>query len=86
MNSKILFHRETIALIWTSVINWFRYGEKWLDLKKHFKNVLKDTLMQILKCPYMFVFLQKQYSANFAFLKLRILELFAREVCKFLKK
>ena len=31
----------------------------------------------------MFVFIQKQYP--FAFLILRILELFAREVCKFLK-
>ena len=34
----------------------------------------------------MFVFIQKQYPENFAFLILRILELFAREVCKFLKK
>ena len=34
----------------------------------------------------MFEFIQKQYPENFAFLVLRILELFAREVCKFLKK
>ena len=34
----------------------------------------------------MFVFIQKQYPENFAFLIPRILELFAREVCKFLKK
>ena len=33
----------------------------------------------------MFVFMQKQYP-DFAFLILRILELFAREVCKFVKK
>ena len=46
----------------------------------------KGTLMQIWKSPSMFVFLQKQYSENSAFLILRILELFAREVCKFLKK
>ena len=32
------------------------------------------------------MFIQKQYPENFAFLILRILELFAREVCKFLKK
>ena len=34
----------------------------------------------------MFMFIQKQYPENFAFLILRILELFAREVCKFFKK
>ena len=34
----------------------------------------------------MFVFMQKQYPENFAFLIVRILELFAREVGKFLKK
>ena len=34
----------------------------------------------------MFVFIEKQYSENIAFLILRILELFAREDCKFLKK
>ena len=34
----------------------------------------------------MFVFIKKQYAENFAFLILRIPTLFAREVCKFLKK
>ena len=34
----------------------------------------------------MFVFIQKQYPENFTFLILRILELFAREVCKVFKK
>ena len=34
----------------------------------------------------MFVFIKKQCSENFAFLILRTLELFAGEVCKFLKK
>ena len=43
-------------------------------------------LMQIWKPPYMFVFIQKQYPENFAFLILRIHELFSSEVCKFLKK
>ena len=42
--------------------------------------------MQIWKSPYMFVSTQKQYPENFAFLILRNLELFNREVCKFLKK
>ena len=40
---------------------------------------VKGTLMQILN-------LFNQYPENFAFLILRILELFSREVCKFLKK
>ena len=34
----------------------------------------------------MFVFVQKQYTENFPFLILGILQLFARKVCKFLKK
>ena len=42
--------------------------------------------MQIRKSVYMFVFILKQYLEKFAFLTLRILELFAREVCKFLKR
>ena len=42
--------------------------------------------MQIWKSDYMFVFTYKQYPENFGFLILRILVLFTREVCKFLKK
>ena len=34
----------------------------------------------------MFVFTKKQYPENFAFLILKILKLFACEVCKILKK
>ena len=49
-------------------------------------HVIKGTLMHISKSPYMFVFLEKQYLENFAFLILRILELLAPEVCKFIKK
>ena len=41
--------------------------------------------MQIWKSPYMFVFILKQYPENFTVLILRILELFNREFCKFLK-
>ena len=42
--------------------------------------------MQIWKSLYRFVFILKQQLENFAFLILIILELFAREVRKFLKK
>ena len=34
----------------------------------------------------MFVFIGKQYAENFAFFILRMIELFAREVSKLLKK
>ena len=46
----------------------------------------KGTLMQIWKSSEIFVFIQNQYPENFALLILKIPELFAREVCKFLKK
>ena len=42
--------------------------------------------MQIWKTPYMFMFIQIQYPESFAFFILRILELFIRGVCIFLKK
>ena len=42
--------------------------------------------MQIWKSPSMFVFIWKQHPENFAVLILRILELFAREVCTYLKR
>ena len=34
----------------------------------------------------MFVFILKRYPQSFAFLILKIIELFTREVCKFFKK
>ena len=46
----------------------------------------EGTLIQIWKSPYMLVFIEKQHHENFAFLTLTIFELFAREVCKFLKE
>ena len=46
----------------------------------------KGTLMQIWKSSDIFVFIQNQYPENLALLILKIPELFAREVCKFLKK
>ena len=48
--------------------------------------LFKGTLMQIWKSPYMLVFMHKLNPENFAFLTLRILLLFMREVCKFIKK
>ena len=42
--------------------------------------------MQIWKSPYVFVFIEKQYPENFAFLILRILELFTGKACEFLKR
>ena len=56
------------------------------DLVTFTEEILKGTLIQIWKSPYMLVFTLKQYPENFAFFILRILELFAREVCRFLKK
>ena len=47
------------------------------------QEILKGALMPIGKSPYMFVYIQKQFPENFAYLILTILELFAREVCKF---
>ena len=42
----------------------------------------KGTLIQIWKSPYMLVFILKQYPENFAFLFLKVSELFTGEVCK----
>ena len=42
----------------------------------------KGTLMQIWKSPYMFLFIWKYHPENFAFLILRIFELYTRKVCK----
>ena len=46
---------------------------------------IKGTLMQIWRSPNMFIFAQKQYPENFAIVILRIVQLFAREGCEFLK-
>ena len=54
--------------------------------RSFFVKIVKGTLMQILKSPYKFVFIWKRYPESFAFLIPRTLELFTREVCKFLKK
>ena len=50
------------------------------------ENYIKGTLTQILKFPYMFVLIWKQYPENLEFLIQKILRLFAHEVGKLLKK
>ena len=50
--------------------------------QEKFSRFLKGTLMQIWKSVYMFLFIQKYYSENFAFLILRIPELYTRKVCE----
>ena len=47
------------------------------------KVMFKDTIS---KSPYVLAFIWKQYPENFAFLILRIIELFTHEDCKFLKE
>ena len=47
--------------------------------------IIKGTLMQIWKSPYVLVFLQEQYPENFTFLILKILELFSVKFVNFLK-
>ena len=41
----------------------------------------KGTLMQIWKSLCMYLFIWKYYPENFAFLILRIIELYTRKVC-----
>ena len=78
---------------------WYRMHLHWPHLKnlkfEFYKTIvlrlkllfyIKGTLKQIWKSPTVFVFIWKQYPKNFPFLILRILKLFAHEVCKFLKK
>ena len=89
------------VLVYFFVCNfsWYRMHWHWSHLKslmfEFYKTIvlwlkllfyIKGTLKQIWKSPTVFVFIWKQYPENFAFLILRILKLFACEVCKFLKK
>ena len=62
--------------IWESYNTLVKENQRENDLKLHqcrFEN------LPIYLCSY------KQYPENFVFLIIKILELFAREVCKFLK-
>ena len=51
-----------------------------VELTENKEIKVKGTPMQIWKSPYMFLLIQKYYPENFAFLILRILELFTRKV------
>ena len=64
------YFRKTVTLLMNMLIVVLRF---------------KGTLMQISKFPYMLAFISKQYPEHFAFLILKILELFTRKVCKNLK-
>ena len=55
------------------------------NVRKKVKHYVKGTLMQIWKSPDMFVHI-KTIPWYFRFLILKILKLFVREVCIFLKK
>ena len=48
--------------------------------KNFFSTGIKGTLMQIRKCPCMYLLILKYCPENFAFLTLRILELYTRKV------
>ena len=73
-------------LHWSHLKNLMSEFYKAIVLRLKLLFYIKGTLKQIWKSPTVFVFIWKQYPENFAFFILRILKLFAREVCKFLKK
>ena len=51
-----------------------------VELTENKEIKVKCIPMQIWKSPYMFLLIQKYYPENFAFLILKILELFTRKV------
>ena len=51
-----------------------------VELTENKEIKVKGTPMQIWKSPYVFLLIQKYYPENFAFLILKILELFTRKV------
>ena len=61
------------------------YNKKSYCLYKLSRGNVKGTLIQIWKSAYMIAFMWKQYPENFEFLILRILGLFTRKVCIFLR-
>ena len=100
-NSFLFYFRSCFLYRTPAFVQWLlmKMLETWITRKNvtdtHRDNTsstqlstksMKGTLMQIWKSPCMFVFIWKQYTRNFAFLILRMLGLFAREVSKFLKK
>ena len=83
----ILIKNGLSMIIWHTPWNrWYYFDCNDSPSNQMWISKLKGTLMQIWKSSYMFVFLEKQYPENFAFLILRIFRLCGREVCKFLKK
>ena len=95
---KWFFLIKTRDRLWTVLVylkqqrpnNVVIIGKQWNNQYCHNRLILeidfKGALMQIWKSLYMIVFILKQYSESFAFLILRIFELFTREVCQFPKK
>ena len=73
-------------LHWSHLKNLMFKFYKTIVLRLKLLFYIKGILKQIWKSPTVFVFIWKQYPENFAFLILKILKLFAREVCKLLKK
>ena len=73
-----IIHQSSNGAIIISSIDTIRK----LYQEEHFSDEvsIKGTVMQILKSPYMFVFVKTQYPESFAILIPRILELFAREI------
>ena len=78
-------HIPNLMLLFLSVFWCFNNDIFSLIAPLAFHNV-KGTRMQVWKSSYIFLFTSKQYPENFAFVNLRILELFTRKVCEFLKK
>ena len=80
----------TVAIILLLILSEFnRISSLYTPRYSHLFPVkfgFKGTLMQIWNSHYMFVFIWKQYSENFAFLILKTLELSTREICKLFKK
>ena len=79
-------HIPNLMLLFLSVFWCFNNDIFSLIAPLAFHNVKKGTRMQVWKSSYIFLFTSKQYPENFTFLNLRILELFTRKVCEFLKK
>ena len=77
---------DRMHLHWSHLKNLMFEFYKTIVLRLKLLFYIKGTLKHIWKSPTVFVFIWKQYPENFAFLILRILKLFAREVCKSLKK
>ena len=84
---SIIFSLDVFVHLIFSFVSYFSYTFIAVfceGFSFYFAQLIKDTLMQ--KFPYVFVFILKRYTERFAFLILRMIELFTREFCKILKK